>query len=637
MAAVGAMEERLLNNRYRLVELVGSGGMATVYKGMDTLLRRPVAIKVLRHAYADDPSFLARFQQEARAAARLDHPNVVTVYDVGQDDDLHYIVMEYVEGTDLKTLVRREGRLSVGRAVDITAQIAAGVGHAHKAGIIHCDVKPQNVLVTPGGVVKVTDFGIARALSESGLTDSEMVWGSPLYFSPEQAAGERPLPASDVYSIGVVLYEMLVGAPPFQAEKPTALALMHLRDEPPPLSARNPHVPPQLEWIVRKLLAKEPSARYRTAEQLALVLKEYQARGEQATGFYAPQAGAAEPPSYRGPGTTAYARPAERSVEPDWRTWLLGAVAFVAVIGLVPLWATVYLRWTRVVAPHDVPSFATPTPTTAVALVPDVQGLPWEEARAELEAVGLRFTLEEEAGADAAEGTVVRQDPSPGETAAAGTEVVLYIAGPPAIVEVPDVVDVPAGTAHTWLEEALFQVVEDVVWSTRPISLVVGQEPPAGTQVQAGSVVTLTVSGGTEVPIEVGANLGDVIALEQAELLRAGFRPGDVMSVSLRWRALGTPTARYIVFIHLFGPGGSLVAQDDREPLDGLQPTDTWTPGIVLWDRHRVAIPPDAPAGTYRVWAGMYLRDVGRLTVVDPGTAIAQSDSILLAEVEVRP
>jgi len=185
------MEETLLNNRYRLVELLGSGGMAVVYKAVDTLLHRPVAIKVLREAYADDPSFLARFQQEARAAARLDHPNVVTIYDVGQEGNLHYIVMEYVEGEDLKTIIRREGPLSVDRAVDIAVQVAAGVGHAHKAGIVHCDVKPQNVLVTPEGVAKVTDFGIARALSESGLTDPDVVWGSPLYFSPEQAAGEK--------------------------------------------------------------------------------------------------------------------------------------------------------------------------------------------------------------------------------------------------------------------------------------------------------------------------------------------------------------------------------------------------------------------------------------------------------------
>ena len=237
------METALLNNRYRLLEVVGSGGMAVVYRGVDTLLQRPVAIKVLREAFAGDPAFLARFQREARAAANLDHPNIVTVYDVGQDGDRHYIVMEYVDGHDLKTLIRQKVRLSIGETLDIATQVCAGVGHAHKAGVIHCDLKPQNVLVTRDGRVMVTDFGIARALSASGVTESDTVWGSPLYFSPEQAAGESPSPASDVYSIGVMMYEMLTGAPPFQAEKPTALALMHMREDPPPMAVRNPQVP----------------------------------------------------------------------------------------------------------------------------------------------------------------------------------------------------------------------------------------------------------------------------------------------------------------------------------------------------------------------------------------------------------
>ncbi len=631
------MDGTLLNNRYRLVELIGSGGMAVVYKGVDMLLHRPVAIKILREAYASDPAFMARFQQEARAAAQLDHPNVVTVYDVGQDGPWHYIVMEYVAGEDLKSLIRREGVFSVERAVDIALQIAAGVGHAHKSGIIHCDIKPQNVLVTADGVVKVTDFGIARALSASGLTDSQVVWGSPLYFAPEQAAGERPTPASDVYSIGVVLYEMLAGAPPFQAEKATALALMHMREEPPPLSARNPRVPPQLEWLVRKLLAKEPAARYRTAEQVAIVLQQYRAQGAQATGIYPLPAGAgwlASP----APTRPQPAQPAEPS-GPDWRTWLLGAVATLAVVGLIPLWALVYRAWNRSNALPTAPPFATATATVALVPVPNVQGQLWEQARGTVEAAGLRFVLEEQSGAVAPEGTIVRQEPPAGQMVPLGSELQLYIAGPPAQVVMVSMVGAPVEQARSVLEGAGLQIVELPIWSTLPVNTVIAQEPAQGVMVRAGDFVTLTISGGSAVPIEIGANFNNLVLLERAELLQSRFHPGEILSISLRWQALTPIAARYVVFVHLIGPGGNLVAQEDVEPLRGAQPTDTWTPGMSLWDPHQVRLPDGIPPGLYQVRAGMYPsgQPEVRLPVLDPGRATVQSNSLLIAEIEVAP
>ena len=654
------MEGTLLNGRYRLLEMLGSGGMAVVYKGVDTLLHRPVAIKILREAYASDPAFLARFQREARAAARLDHPNVVTVYDVGQDGNWHYIVMEYVEGEDLKSLIRRVGRLSVEQAVDIAYQIAAGVGHAHKMGIIHCDIKPQNVLVTSEGLVKVTDFGIARALSETGLTDPEVVWGSPTYFSPEQAAGERPVPASDVYSIGIVLYEMLAGIPPFRAEKPTALALMHLREEPQPLSLYNPQVPSQLEWIVRKLLAKEPAARYRTAEQLAVVLQEYRARMAQATGVHAAFFPPSPPPPV--PGRAEAAPPpwpsAPRQPEPtpppsvplvteapepasaghDWLTWFLGAVAVIAVIGLIPLWAMVYRAGIRSerVAP---PALETPTATVALVPVPDVQGLKWEGARAILEAAGLRFTLEEQKGAVAPEGTVIRQEPPAGQRVPAGSEVRLFIAGKPGTVRVPVLVNVRSDQARAALEQAGLQVTERVVWSTQPISTVLAQEPPPETEIPVGEVITLTVSGGTAVPIPIGANLGNLVLLEQAEVLQPRVRPGEIFAISLRWRPLTTLSNRYVVFVHLIGPDGRLIAQEDVEPLRGTRPTNTWVPQMPLWDPHQVVLPSDAPPGTYQVRTGMYPVDQpgNRLPVLDPGQASVEAHSILIVRIEVGP
>jgi serine/threonine protein kinase len=222
----------MLGKRYQLVEEVGRGGMAYVFRARDILLDRYVAIKVLREDYSNDPLFQERFRQEARAAASLSHPNIVTVHDFGMDGGKLYIVMEYVPGTDLKTMLRQRGRFSVPEAVALMVQACAGIGYAHRAGLVHCDVKPHNMLVTPDGRLKVTDFGIARALATLHPAEEDVVWGSPLYFSPEQAAGQLPTPASDVYSLGVVLYELLAGTPPFRGETPQELARLHMYVDP---------------------------------------------------------------------------------------------------------------------------------------------------------------------------------------------------------------------------------------------------------------------------------------------------------------------------------------------------------------------------------------------------------------------
>ena len=216
---IDAMDEAaLLNNRYHLQALVGSGGMAVVYRAEDRMLERPVAIKVLREKYSSDPAFRERFRQEARAAAGLSHPNIVTVHDFGYDDKRLFIVMEHIPGETLKTLLEQRGKFSVREAVPIIIQICAGVGYAHRAGLVHCDIKPHNVLVTPDRRVKVTDFGIARALSSIHPDEkTEVVWGSPQYFSPEQARGLAPSPASDVYGIGVIFFQLITGQLPFQA------------------------------------------------------------------------------------------------------------------------------------------------------------------------------------------------------------------------------------------------------------------------------------------------------------------------------------------------------------------------------------------------------------------------------------
>jgi eukaryotic-like serine/threonine-protein kinase len=377
VAAEPSSPSYLLNKRYRLLSPLGAGGMAVVYKAQDLALGRLVAVKILREPHTNDPEFLARFQQEARAAANLAHPNIVTVHDFGRDGGRNYIVMEYIEGKDLKTLIKEGSPFKPDRALDIAIQICAGIGYAHRAGLVHCDVKPQNILVTPDGRVKVTDFGIAKAMAsiQPGET-TDVVWGSPQYYSPEQAAGEAPTPASDVYSIGIVMYEMLAGRLPFVASTQQALAMMHLRDEPPRLTLFNPSLPEALERVVHKVLAKEPSARYRTADQLGRILISYRERGLEMTGGQPVAAAFAETPAhgapamappppplaevlpeaptvYRQPERMAMSDPTVRSGDQvlppeyaggeglDWVALALGFLAFISVAGLIPFWAYV--------------------------------------------------------------------------------------------------------------------------------------------------------------------------------------------------------------------------------------------------------------------------------------------------------
>ena len=349
-----------LNDRYRLLQPLGSGGMSLVYKAVDEMLERLVAIKILREDYAQDKDFRERFKQEAKAAANLSHPNIVTVYDFGLDDNLVFIVMEHIDGTDLKSLIRERGHFSVEDTVGLVAQACAGVGYAHRAGLVHCDIKPHNMLVSTDFRLKVTDFGIARALATIHPDEkSEIVWGSPHYFSPEQAAGGAPSPSSDVYSLGVILYEMLTGKLPFEAREATELARMHRDEIPLPPRRFNPEIPETLEEITLKVLSKEPSARYRTADQLGRVLISFGHLNEDKTGpvilpkpvnsnrksevaDFISSAASSKPPE-GSPNETEEQqdRPNEED-RIDWLSWGLGLLAFTAVLGLIPFWLFIY-------------------------------------------------------------------------------------------------------------------------------------------------------------------------------------------------------------------------------------------------------------------------------------------------------
>jgi serine/threonine-protein kinase len=371
----------LLNNRYRIEGRLGSGGMAEVYRAHDLTLERTVAIKLLRDDFSQDPSFRERFRQEAKAAANLSHPNIVTIYDFGFDEKQIFIVMEYVPGTDLKTIMESRGKINVDEALPLIIQACAGVGYAHRAGLVHCDVKPHNMIVTPDQRLKVTDFGIARALASIPSQEvNSVVWGSPQYFSPEQASGHPPSPASDVYGLGVVLYEMLTGRLPFIANTAAELSHMHRSVAPIPPSQLNPLIPPVLDQAILKVLSKEPSSRYRTADQFGRVLISISrsinvSPGQPTTTIKPPQGVPAIPPAptHASPAQTqpapsshsqaarpelasiALSKPPivpktvttrkQNSLDIDWGTWALVLLMVITLGGLIPLWVWIYLLY----------------------------------------------------------------------------------------------------------------------------------------------------------------------------------------------------------------------------------------------------------------------------------------------------
>jgi serine/threonine-protein kinase len=330
----------LLNDRYELVKPLASGGMAHVWIGRDRLLGRPVAVKILREEYTSQPDFQERFLKEAQAIARLSHPNLVTVYDFGIQNGQYFMVMEYVEGEDLKSFLHHTPGPALGAVrsqpvdlwLDITIQVCEGLGLAHRAGVIHCDVKPQNILLNDELIAKIADFGIAQALGRSAAGEDpskgDMVWGSPQYISPEQAAGEMLTPASDIYSTGVMLFELLTGRLPFPGKDPRTLSLQHMLEPAPSPRLLNPSLPPELDEIVLRALAKDPAQRYRNGDQMARVLKTF----------------LTEHPGIL-PEATSPEDELEEEASIDWRAVGLGFFDLIAVGSLIPLWVYVFFLY----------------------------------------------------------------------------------------------------------------------------------------------------------------------------------------------------------------------------------------------------------------------------------------------------
>ncbi|HUR48838.1 MAG TPA: Stk1 family PASTA domain-containing Ser/Thr kinase [Acidimicrobiales bacterium] len=503
-------ETQVWSGRYELVRKLARGGMAEVFLARDLLLDRPVALKVLYPELSRDPTFVERFRREAQAAANLSHPNIVSVYDWGEEDGTYFIVMEFVDGESLASLVHRAGALQADEAAEIGAEIAAALAVAHRGNMVHRDVKPGNVLIDRNGQIKVTDFGIARAVNTTeNLTQPGSVMGTATYFSPEQAQGQRIDPRSDVYSLGVVLYELVTGAPPFSADSPVAVAYKHVREDPVLPSRRNPDVPADFERIVLTAMAKNPDDRYANALELRDDLVRFrQGRPVAAAPTYTPA------PAPRADRTQAVPVAQQRQGPPpgevyeaeqsDRRTGVYVAL----LLGLLTLLALLLFLLGRTLGVFG-------GETGELVAVPNATAHPQAEAEQIIRDAGLTPQIKEEASA-AEKGVVFNQDPVANEKVESGSVVVLFVSRGTPGAEVPDVIGESEAEARRILEEAGFVVsVTEEASRDKPDGTVLTQSPQAGQTAPAGSTVGLVVSSGTptgEVP--------DVTNLPEADARR---------------------------------------------------------------------------------------------------------------------
>lgn len=541
-------EPRLLGGRYQLGEVIGHGGMAEVYSGTDIRLGRPVAVKVLRADLARDRSFLMRFEREAQAAAALNHPNIVSVYDTGEDQvedgiattRVPWIVMERVEGQTLRQIMSSGRRLTTERALDITSGILAALDYSHRHGIVHRDIKPANVMVTPSGDVKVMDFGIARALADASatVTHTSAVLGTAQYLSPEQARGEIVDARSDLYSCAALLYELLTGRPPFTGDSPVAIAYQHVTEPPQPPSAFDPEIAPEIDAIVLTALAKKPADRYASAAEM---------RGDVERALDG-QPVTARIPVQDAPTESLTSTPGQLQTRQRQSTaiWLGSLVAVVVVVlgamlvllkiftpaatdqvavpdlqGLTVAQATTLLKNTGLLLGDQLPQASTERPKDTIisqspardilvskgstvdivistgpgqVAVPSLADLATpDDARVALGKVGLSLGTVTQENADAPAGTVLRSDPEAGTMVDPGTSVSIWISS--GLIAIPNVVGFPATQAQAELANAGFNVetIPQVDTSVAE-GTVLSQDPVGGGTAEQGATITLTVS-----------------------------------------------------------------------------------------------------------------------------------------------
>lgn len=482
--------------------------MAEVYRARDDLLGRDVAIKVLHDRYSRDRAFVERFRREAQAAANLNHPNVVALYDYGADDETYFIVMEFIDGRSLADVITTDGPLLPERAAEIASDVAKALERAHNNGLVHRDVKPGNIMITSSGQTKVTDFGIARALvgdNEQTMTQTGMVIGTAAYLSPEQAQGNKVDGRSDVYSLGIVLHEMLTGSAPFSGDTPLAVAYKHVRENPPAPSSINPDVPPALDAITMKALAKNPDNRYSTAHEMHEDLQRFcSGQRVHATPLLADETAVAAAAS-----GTQVLRQTEITdyEEPERKRAALYVVVALLILGLFALGA-----WFLA---NNLLGGAEPVQ------VPRVVGMEEDEAVETLEEAGLKAAVEERAKRRVAEGEVFRQDPKAGEELETGDTVTIFVSTGTPQTEVPEVVGMSLEEARAALKAAKLKVGEVTTEdSDAEEGEVLDQFPPAGRELDVGSEVDLVVAeGDVTVPSVIGMTQEDA----EATLEEAGF------------------------------------------------------------------------------------------------------------------
>ena len=458
-----------LGGRYELIEIIGEGGMSTVYKARDRVLDRIVAAKILRDEFSKDKGFVEKFKTEALSAASISHPNIVNIYDVGQENDVYYIVMEYVDGHTLKDVIRKQAPLPVEQAVDIAIMVCDGIHHAHEKGIIHRDIKPHNILITEQGMVKVADFGIARAVSAGTITYGNNIVGSVHYFSPEQARGEAINRTADIYSVGCVLYEMLTGKVPFNADSPITVALRHIHDEPPSPRSINPEIPPALEAIVYKAMAKLPSQRFQTAQDMRNTLLSLNKDINGKAGAMSPGTDSGLDPQ----GKKLKIRPAGI------------ALIVIAILGLLS--GVLYMVGGNLFG--------------AEVAVPNIVGMNIKEAEAELNKLDLVMNvIARQANGDVAKDGVISQDPVSGRKVKAGREINVVISEGSEQVKVPNITGVNLTEASTRLaNKGLNLGTPEEVYDTKyAAGMVISQRPAADETVNSGTNVDVMVSKGPQ-------------------------------------------------------------------------------------------------------------------------------------------